>query len=150
MSREIELKLEVDPDDLPVVRQNPLLTGVESRTNHQVTLYYDTPETLLKKHGFTLRVRSVGGQFIQTVKPTTDSVGLVSREEIESIVESEKPDLSQLEGHPVHALLNRAQPHPLEPMIRTWGSIALIAMMVAGPSITGIAMSVSTTRMSAR
>ncbi|HEY4070784.1 MAG TPA: CHAD domain-containing protein [Sphingomicrobium sp.] len=119
MSREIELKLEVDPDELPLVRQDPFLAAAESRTDHQVTLYYDTRETALKKHGFTLRVRSVGGKFIQTVKPLTDSVGLVSREEIESEVGSEKPDLSVLEGHPIHALLTRGKAHKLEPMIRS-------------------------------
>lgn len=39
---------------------------------------------------------------------------------------------------------------PLDPMMRTAGSIALSAMIIEGPSITGIAMSVSTAAMSAR
>ena len=119
MAREIELKLEVDPDDLAVVRQDSLLAAAESRTDHQVTLYYDTPETLLKKHGFTLRVRSVGGKFIQTVKPMTDAVGLLSREEIENEVSSEKPDIGALNGHPVHALLGKGKVKQLEPVIRS-------------------------------
>ena len=116
MSREIELKLEVDPDDLPLVRQDSLLAGAESSTNQQVTLYYDTAETALKKHGFTLRVRSVGGKFIQTIKPMTDAVGLLSRDEIENDVPSEKPDLTGLEAHPVHALVKS---HRLQPVIRS-------------------------------
>jgi inorganic triphosphatase YgiF len=119
MSREIELKLEVDPDELPLVRQDPLLAGAESRTKHQVTVYYDTPETTLKKHGFTLRVRSVDGKYIQTIKPLTDSVGLVSREEIESEVGSDNPDLSVLDGHPIHGLLTRGKGHRLEATIRS-------------------------------
>lgn len=119
MSREIELKLELDPDDLPLVRQDPFLASAESHTCHQVTVYYDTPETLLRKHGFTLRVRSVGGKFIQTVKPATDSVGLVSREEIESELRSEKPDVRRLLGHPVHALLARHKRNRLEAVIHS-------------------------------
>lgn len=119
MAREIELKLEVDPDDLALVRQVPLLADSASRTDHQVTLYYDTPETVLKKHGFTLRVRSVGGKFIQTVKPMSDAVGLLSREEIECEVKSDKPDLSGLDGHPIRSLLSRHKAKHLEPMIRS-------------------------------
>ena len=102
LSTEIELKLEVDPDDLPFVRQAPLLVDVESHTNHQVTVYYDSPETALKKHGYTLRVRSADGRFVQTIKPVTDRVGLVSREEIECEVESLEPDLSLVPEHPIH------------------------------------------------
>ena len=119
MTREIELKLEIDPDDLPLVRQDSLLAGSESRTDHQVTVYYDTSESLLRKHGFTLRVRSAGGKFIQTVKPISDAAGLISREEIENTVKSEKPQLSCLSGHPVHSLLSRHKAQKLQPLIRS-------------------------------
>ena len=105
MSTEIELKLEIDPGDLPLVRQNPLLAAAESHSSHQVTLYYDTPETVLKKHGLTLRVRSADGHFIQTIKGATNRVGLVSREEIECEVASLKPDLAALPEHPIHAVM---------------------------------------------
>jgi inorganic triphosphatase YgiF len=117
MSREIELKLEVDPDDLPLVRQDPLLVRTESRSSHQVSVYYDTPETRLRKHGFTLRVRSVGQKFIQTVKPVTESVGLVSREEMECEVSSLEPDLAWLSDHPIHGLLTHGRASQLEPVI---------------------------------
>ena len=115
--REIELKLEVNPDDLPLVRQYPLLARAPSRSVHQITVYYDTPETKLKKHGLTLRVRSAGGKFVQTVKASSDTVGLVSREEIECEVPSLKPDLSLLEPHPLHALLPKGKDGQLVPMI---------------------------------
>ncbi|HYX48082.1 MAG TPA: CHAD domain-containing protein [Sphingomicrobium sp.] len=118
MSQEIELKLEVNPDDLPMIRQEPLFAHAECQSLDQVTVYYDTPETRLKKHGFTLRVRSVGGRFIQTVKPTTDSVGLVSREEIECEVRSLKPDLALLSDHPIRGLLGHGEAKRLKPLIR--------------------------------
>ena len=119
MSTEIELKLEVDPDDLPLVRQDSLLANAESHNRHQVTVYYDTPETDLKKGGFTLRVRSSNGRFVQTVKPITDAVGLLAREEIETDVASLNPDLSSLEQHPVHALIKNGNASSLRPLIRS-------------------------------
>ena len=118
MAQEIELKLEVDPDSLPLVRQDPILTHAESQSVDQVTVYYDTPETKLKKHGFTLRVRNVGDRFIQTVKPLTESVGLLSREEIEFEVKSLKPDLRQLSDHPIHRLLVKGDSKRLKPVVR--------------------------------
>lgn len=118
MSREIELKLELDPDNLPLIRQDPLFAHSESYSADQVTLYYDTPETKLKKHGLTLRVRSAGGRFIQTVKPITDSVGLIAREEIECEVRSLKPNLAVLSGHPIRALLSNGEAKRLKPLIR--------------------------------
>ena len=119
MSTEIELKLEVDPSDLPMVRQMPLLANTESHSTHQVTVYYDTPKTSLHKHGFTLRVRQSDGRFIQTVKPVTDSVGLVSREEFECEVKSLKPDLAVLREHPVHAILANGDAGSLQELIHS-------------------------------
>lgn len=118
MTQEIELKLDVDPDNLPLVRQDSIFARAESHSVDQVTVYYDTPGTKLKKHGFTLRVRSVGGRFIQTVKPLTDNVGLVSREEIEFEVRSLKPDLRQLSDHPIHRLLAKGEAKRLKPIVR--------------------------------
>lgn len=117
MSTEIELKLDIDPDDLPMVRQMPLLANTESHSKHQVTVYYDTAKTALQKHGFTLRVRSVDGRFIQTVKSATDSVGLVSREEFECEVGSLKPDIEAVKEHPIHSLLGNGEPGDLQELI---------------------------------
>lgn len=119
MSIEIELKLEVDPDDLPLVRQAPALARTESHSSHQVTVYYDTPKTILRKHGFTLRVRSANGRFVQTVKPVTETVGLVSREEIETEVETLAPDIETLKEHPIHALLGSDGSASLREWIRS-------------------------------
>ncbi len=119
VSTEIELKLEIDPDDLPLVLGDPLLANTESHVSHQVTVYYDTPETKLKKHGFTLRVRNAEGRFVQTIKATTDKVGLISREELECEVRSLQPDLSCLPQHPIQALLGVDSKHGLEALIHS-------------------------------
>jgi inorganic triphosphatase YgiF len=118
VSQEIELKLDVDPDNLPLIRQDPVLARAECRSVDQVTVYYDTPETKLKKHGFTLRVRSVDGRFVQTIKPITDNVGLVAREEIECEVRSLKPNLALLSDHPIRDLLAHGEAKRLKPLIR--------------------------------
>ena len=118
MTQEIELKLELDPHDLALVRETPRLADAKSRFNHQVTVYYDTPETRLKKHGYTLRVRSVGDRFIQTVKRVTQSVGLISREEIEREVRSLRPDLEPLSDHPISELFRAGEARRLQEIVR--------------------------------
>jgi len=119
VTREIELKLEVDPDDLPLLLDDGLFANAESHSGHQSTVYYDTSDERLKKQGYTLRVRSVGSRFVQTVKPIGDAVGLLSREEIESDVPSMEPDLRPLAEHPIHRLLKRGEHPALVPVMRS-------------------------------
>lgn len=118
LAQEIELKLEIDPDNVPLLLENPLFARTETRSVDQVTIYYDTSGTVLKKHGFTLRVRQVDGHFIQTIKPVTSSVGLLSREEIECEVPTIAPDLIELSSHPIAELLDGAGPKQLLPFVR--------------------------------
>ena len=115
MAQEVELKLEIDPGNLLLLLQDPLLGG-EPRSVDQVTVYYDTAKTALKKHGFTLRVRNVEGRYVQTVKTAGDSVGLLSRGEIEFDVNSMTPDLESLADLPLAALVADGQ---LVPVIRS-------------------------------
>jgi len=118
MSQEVELKLEVDSRHLPLIRQDPVLARAECRSANQVTVYYDTPEAKLEKYGLTLRVRKAGGRFVQTVKPMTGAVGLMSREELESEVKSFLPDLRVLSGHPIHRLVSTSGAKQLKPRVR--------------------------------
>lgn len=118
LSQEIELKLEVDPDNVPLLFDDPLFARTDTRSIEQLTIYYDTPETQLKKHGFTLRVRKVDGRFVQTVKPITGSIGLLARQEIECDVPTMEPDLGGLSSHPVAALVNGSESKQLVPVVR--------------------------------
>jgi triphosphatase len=117
VSTEIELKLEVDPKDLALILEDPLFAQADSHSNHQLTLYYDTPKTKLKKHGYSLRVREAGGRFVQTVKPMTERVGLLVRDEVECEVGSIKPDLGSPIFQPIRALLGEHD--QLEEVIRS-------------------------------
>lgn len=115
MAQEVELKLEIDPANLLLLLQDPLLAG-DALSVDQVTVYYDTAKTSLKKHGFTLRVRDVDGRYIQTVKSAADSVGLMSRSEFECGVKSMAPDPASLTELPLADLLDDAE---LLPFIRS-------------------------------
>ena len=67
MAEEIELKLEVDPCNLAMLLEDPLFAHAKRHSTNQVTIYYDTPETKLRNHGLTLRVRECEGRLVQTL-----------------------------------------------------------------------------------
>lgn len=97
-AREVELKLELDADQAAKLRESALAGAAGCRSQDQLTVYYDTPGGTVRDQGFTLRVRSSGGKFVQTVKPITESAGLMAREEIECDVASIEPDRGALPG----------------------------------------------------
>jgi inorganic triphosphatase YgiF len=107
--REIELKLEVEPDDLDRVRAHPMLQQGGDATATQVlhSTYFDTPDRVLRKAGLSLRIRRVDGRRIQTVKAARDATGLaLDRDEWEHEVEGDTPDLSLAQGAPLDAVRN--------------------------------------------
>lgn len=116
---EVELKLEVDPAAAALVEQIPLLHSAPKSARDQLTVYYDTPSEKLRDHGFTLRVRSSGGKFVQTLKPAAESAGLMSREETEWPVESIEPDVGKLRGTALEPLLREGRLDRLKPVIRS-------------------------------
>jgi inorganic triphosphatase YgiF len=93
---EIELKLLVDADRMadfnaaPVIAANARNKGSRK---HLKSVYYDTPERLLRKSGLSLRVRQSGGRFVQTVK-TDVADDPLRRGEWEASVPSLAPDLA--------------------------------------------------------
>ncbi|HSP26372.1 MAG TPA: CYTH domain-containing protein, partial [Saliniramus sp.] len=106
--REIELKLELDPRDLPALRRHPLLRGAfsaKTRTRDLLSTYYDTPDQHLRKAGLTLRLRRSDGTVIQTVKSAGASTGLFDRSEWEAEVAGDAPDFEAAANTPLTALL---------------------------------------------
>ncbi|RXT50841.1 CYTH and CHAD domain-containing protein [Bradyrhizobium betae] len=115
---EIELKLLVDADRMahfnaaPVIAANARNKGSRK---HLKSVYYDTPERLLRRNGLSLRVRQSGARFVQTVK-TEAADDPLRRGEWEASVPSLAPDLalampfipeklrSHLEAHPLAAV----------------------------------------------
>jgi inorganic triphosphatase YgiF len=65
---EVELKLELAPDDMPRLRESPLLLGEMAGSDRLVSHYYDTVDRALRAAGYVLRVRQSTDRFVQTVK----------------------------------------------------------------------------------
>src|SRR5262249_38088015 len=75
--KEIEVKLELAPANLPDLKKIPLLRTVKPspKTESQVSVYFDTNEQKLRKKGLMLRVRREGRQHTQTIKATANGGG---------------------------------------------------------------------------
>lgn len=115
MNHEIELKLEVAPGTAERLMRQPWIAAAQRSTNSQLSTYFDTADNALRKRGFTLRVRSVGGRFIQTVKSLDAGAGLFDRGEWEYEIEGADLDPVKLCSTPL-AGLDVAQ---LRPVVRS-------------------------------
>ena len=81
--------------------------------------YYDTPEGELRKQGIALRVRTVDGRWIQTVKGAGDAhAGMHRRAEYEWPIASPRVDRDKLATTP-WASVFAANAALLEPRFRT-------------------------------
>ena len=106
-SREIEIKLVVDAADAYQVERIPCLSGDLDR-RRQISVYFDTPNAKLRRHGWVLRVRQADGRFTQTVKRSGAPIPL-ERDEWEEEVEELKPDLKAIGRTPLGHLLKGRQ-----------------------------------------
>ena len=120
MSKEIELKLVLGKGGAALVASDPLLQGVDHSRMHQLSIYYDTPKKALARQGFSFRVRTMDGRFVQTLKRTSRSEGLFARDEWEWDVSSEQPELNKLKqlSHELPFAAGKLK-RKLEPTVRT-------------------------------
>ncbi len=97
---ETELKLLIAPAHTKAFIRHPLIKRyalAAPRTKDQTGIYFDTPDLLLRRSDAGLRVRRTGKEFIQTLKAGGGVAGgLHQRNEWESLVEGEQPDLAVL------------------------------------------------------
>ena len=94
-AKEVEVKLQLPSANPARLRQVPLLRDANgaAQKQNQVSVYFDTENLKLRKHGLTLRVRHAGDRYVQTIK--ADNGSLFERGEWETEVESERPDLTR-------------------------------------------------------
>src|SRR5947208_14967241 len=98
---EVELKLALDPEDLPKLKQHPLLRARRPSTTHLHSTYFDTPDLRLADRDLTLRVRRNGRHHVQTIKAgDLRQIGLLEREETEQTVQRPRPDLAAIGDGP--------------------------------------------------
>ena len=122
-STEIELKLLVEPDQVPVLIDAPIIAA-HARSKGTVRLlkdtYFDTAAGALRQAGVTLRVRQCGKRFVQTVKlaPTEPDIAL-RRGEWESRVASMAPDFQALSPLVSMGLNDVLAHNSLEPIFTT-------------------------------
>jgi triphosphatase len=121
-SKEIELKLEFDPIDAQRIKSDPLLETeslAQPEAQHLASTYFDTRDLALSKAGVFLRVREVGGRYLQTVKAMRSKADLIERFEWERQISGPSPDLTEVDDTPLHALLTRVRPASLRPLFET-------------------------------
>jgi inorganic triphosphatase YgiF len=107
-ARELELKLEVGPRQLARLKTRALKPLGEPRARQRLgSVYFDTPDHRLRERGLSLRVRSVDGRYVQTVKQANagQGAGLFDRFEWETEVESAEPDLEAAFRTPIRKAL---------------------------------------------
>jgi inorganic triphosphatase YgiF len=115
MSNEIELKLEVAPGATEQLMRQPWIERAPRSSQHQLSVYFDTADSELRKRGYTLRVRSAGDRYIQTVKALKNGAGLFDRGEWEYQIDGPEPDAERLAHTPLAAIDVGA----LRPVIRS-------------------------------
>src|SRR5215510_9691210 len=118
--KEIEIKLELPPTNLPRFKRIPLLQVQKKRSKvaTEVSVYFDTDKHKLHKNGVMLRVRRIGNRYVQTIK-SIGSAGPFTRDEWESEIASRTPDLLLARGTALEPLLNRKSRRQLKPVFET-------------------------------
>lgn len=122
---ETELKLQLAPRHVERFKRSPVLSKLACTEVTIDNVYFDTPDRLLQRHRMALRVRKIGGRWLQTLKSAGKTSGaLTHRGEWETPVRAArgqgKLDLKLLSASPLPELLAR-QKHPaeLQPVFRT-------------------------------
>jgi inorganic triphosphatase YgiF len=118
--KEIELKLELPPTSLPHLKKVPLLRALKkpARSATEVSVYFDTDKRKLRKKGLMLRVRHIGNRYVQTIKSVRNP-GMFERDEWESEIADEMPNLRLARGTALAPLLSRKFCSQLKPVFET-------------------------------
>ena len=113
---ELELKVELTRDQLQRMRWHPALGDLaagEPVTRTLRSIYFDTPDHRLRALGISLRLRSDGESWLQTVKSgTAVHAGVSNPIETEAAVERPEPDLGLIGNRKVRRKVVRARPRP--------------------------------------
>jgi len=103
---EIELKLRLPSDGLAALLADPLIVKSRKTRQQLVNTYFDTPDRALAQAGVSLRLRSDGKRWLQTLKgPGTSHAGLHQRDEIEFPVSGPELEWGVLADTPYEATL---------------------------------------------
>ena len=122
MSQETELKLMLPAEQFESLKQHSFWEPIalnESQVDQLGNTYFDTADRQLNAHRVALRIRTMNGKYIQTLKTQSESVdGLTRRGEWEWVLPSHELDVSLLTPHLPVALQTLRQ-EQLAPLFTT-------------------------------
>ena len=111
MASEIELKLHISERDAWRLLRLPLLSSVTLKklpSRRLINTYYDTADHRLRDRGIAVRLRQVGGKWLQTVKTEGRVIaGLHERPEWETETSANTFDFSRLQDEKLKSLLDK-------------------------------------------
>ena len=119
--REVELKLEIVPEDAERLAASSALAASIAPPEEQalVSTYFDTPDFSLHRKGVYLRVRESGGRYTQTVKSARPDAELLERFEWEREISGPAPDLDGARNTALEPLLTPELRAALRPVFET-------------------------------
>jgi len=119
--KEIELKLQVAPQDIAVLQNHPIFArAFEGLTPERLdSVYFDSDDRKLRDHGLTLRVRQIGDKRVQTIKSLSEGSYTIERSEWEQLIPSDQPDLTDIEHTPLAPVLTDDIRDNLKPVFET-------------------------------
>jgi triphosphatase len=129
-NREVELKFAFDLADADALIAH-LSPGNAPAARRLVSVYFDSPEQVLRKAGFSLRVREEGRQWTQTVK-SISAWSNAGRGEWETPIDCGSPDLDLLRSTPIGAALHGSA---LEPLFTVSVERRSVTLRVAGSTV---------------
>jgi triphosphatase len=120
MSHEVELKFDVAATDAEALKACPALAGSAPVIVEADTAYFDTKDGIVRRAGYSLRVRKAAGRYVQAVKhKRAAAAGLFVRDEWETEVPGFALDDAALARTPLKKLLETEEAGPLKLQVRS-------------------------------
>ena len=118
--KEVEVKLELAPKNLSALNKIRRLSPTQStpKRTTEVSVYFDTDKQKLRKKGLILRVRRIGGRYLQTIK-AANNVEPLERDEWEAELSGREPDLNLAKDTALEPLITNKLRRRLRPLFET-------------------------------
>ena len=123
-TKELELKVELTPQQLQRVGANPALDDLtvgKPVTRTLRSIYFDTPDHRLREQGISLRLRAIGDQWLQTIKAGKGlQNGIAENGDADIIVGMPEPDVGAIKDVRIRRTIQKAlKASTLEPQFET-------------------------------